>query len=91
VVLASANHFVLDAAGGLVLAGLGMLAAGRPAVTFSRRRLGMVQPTMAGGLWMAVDGLSGAAMQRAIHDGHGVTWVPRRARRLTTVKTRREP
>ncbi len=61
VVLASANHFVLDAAGGLVLAGLGMLAAGRPAVTFSRRRLGMVQPTMAGGLWMAVDGLSGAA------------------------------
>jgi hypothetical protein len=61
VVLASANHFLLDAAGGLVLAGLGMLAASRPAVTFSRRRHGMVQPTMAGGLWMAVDGLSGAA------------------------------
>jgi len=61
VVLASANHFLLDAVGGIAVVGLGMLAAGRPAVTFSRRRLGMVQPTMAGGLWMAVDGLSGAA------------------------------
>ena len=30
VVLASANHFVLDAVGGIVLAGLGMLATSRP-------------------------------------------------------------
>jgi len=30
VVLASANHFLLDAAGGLAVAGLGMLAASRP-------------------------------------------------------------
>jgi hypothetical protein len=36
VVLASANHFVLDAAGGLALAGLGMLAASWP----SRRLAG---------------------------------------------------
>jgi len=31
VVLASANHFLLDAAGGLAVTGLGMLAASRPA------------------------------------------------------------
>ncbi len=48
-VLASANHFPLDAVGGLALAGLGMLATSRPSQTF------------AGGLWMSVDALSAAA------------------------------
>jgi hypothetical protein len=62
VVLASANHFLLDAVGGIAVAGLGMLAAIRPAVTFSRRRCGMILPAMAGGPWMAVDGLSGVAI-----------------------------
>ena len=61
VVLASANHFLLDAAGGLAVAGLGLLAASRPAVTFSRGRRRTGQPTMTCGLWMAVDGLSAAA------------------------------
>jgi hypothetical protein len=89
VVLASANHFVLDAAGGLALAGLGMLAAGRPAVTFSRRRRGMAQPMMAGGLWMAVDGLSGAATIWLYTTPWRQLGSP--VRHLTTVKRRREP
>jgi hypothetical protein len=37
VVLASANHFLLDAAGGLALAGLGMLITGRPSQLLARR------------------------------------------------------
>jgi len=37
VVLASANHFLLDAVGGLAAAGLGMLAASRPSQLPSRR------------------------------------------------------
>ena len=61
VVLASANHFVLDAAGGFAVTGLGMLTASRPVLTFSRGRRGTEQPTMVGGLWMAVDGLAAAA------------------------------
>src|SRR6266700_7281997 len=38
VVLASANHFVLDAAGGLAVAGLGMLATSQPSKLLTRRR-----------------------------------------------------
>jgi len=90
VVLASANHFLLDAVGGIAVAGLGMLAAIRPTVTFSRRRRGMVQPTMAGGLWMAVDGLSGAATIWLYTTAWRQVGTQAR-RRLTTVKTRREP
>ena len=90
-VLASANHFLLDAAGGLALAGLGLLAASRPAVTFSRGRRGTGQPAMAGGLWMAVDGLSAAATIGL----YTMAWRPAgssaRARRAITVKRRREP
>ena len=40
VVLASANHFLLDAAGGLAVAGLGMLAASRPSQLLTRRPTG---------------------------------------------------
>src|SRR5262249_60383226 len=36
VVLASANHFLLDAVGGIAAAGLGMLAASRPSQLASR-------------------------------------------------------
>ena len=91
VVLASANHFLLDAGGGLAVAGLGLLAASRPAVTFSLRRRGTGQPTMAGGPWMAVDGLSAAATIGL----YTTAWRPvgssARERRLAPVKTRREP
>ena len=89
-VLASANHFLLDAAGGLALAGLGLLAASRPAVTMSRSLRGTLPPTMAGGLWMAVDGLSAAATIGL----YTTAWRPAgssaRARRATPVTTRRE-
>ncbi|HEY7432864.1 MAG TPA: phosphatase PAP2 family protein, partial [Streptosporangiaceae bacterium] len=65
VVLASANHFLLDAVGGIAVTGLGMLAAGRRLpITFPRvlpRRHRQVQPRLAGELWMAVSGLSAAA------------------------------
>jgi hypothetical protein len=65
VVLASANHFLLDAVGGIAVTGLGMLAAGsRLPITFPRvlpRRHRPVQPRLAGELWMAVSGLSAAA------------------------------
>jgi hypothetical protein len=37
VVLASANHFLLDAAGGLAVTGLGMLITGRPSQPLARR------------------------------------------------------
>jgi PAP2 superfamily len=91
VVLASANHFLLDAAGGLALAGLGMLAVGRPAVTLSRSLRVTPPPTMAGGLWMAVDGLSAAATIGL----YTTAWRPAgssaRACRAITVKRRREP
>lgn len=91
VVLASANHFLLDAGGGLAVAGLGLLAASRPAVTFSLWRRGTGQPTMADGPWMAVDGLSAAAAIGL----YTTAWRPvgssARERRLAPVKTRREP
>jgi hypothetical protein len=44
VVLASANHFVLDAAGGLAVAGLGMLAAGWPGRLAAGRRARPASP-----------------------------------------------
>ncbi len=44
VVLASANHFLLDAAGGLATAGLGMLAASRPSQLLARRRARLASP-----------------------------------------------
>ena len=90
VVLASANHFLLDAAGGLAVAGLGLLAASRPAVTFSRGRRGTGQPAMAGGLWMAVDGLSAAAAIGL----YTTAWRPvgsSARKRRAPVKARREP
>jgi hypothetical protein len=90
VVLASANHFLLDAVGGIAVAGLGMLATSRPSVTFSRRRCGTAQPAIAGGLWMAVDGLSGAATIWLYTPAGRQAGSPA-ARRLTTVKTRRKP
>ncbi len=90
VVLASANHFLLDAVGGIAVAGLGMLATSRPSVTFSRRRCGTAQPAIAGGLWMAVDGLSGAATIWLYTTAWRQVGTQAR-RRLTTVKTRREP
>ena len=40
VVLAPANHFLLDAAGGLAVAGLGMLATSRPRQLLTRRPTG---------------------------------------------------
>jgi len=46
VVLASANHFLLDTAGGLAVAGLGVLAASRITPLLARR--------LAGGLWAAI-------------------------------------
>ena len=91
VVLASANHFLLDAAGGLAVAVLGMLATSRPAVAFSCRRRGTVQPTMAGGLWMAVDGMSAAATIGLYATAWRRVGSSPRARRLTTVKIQREP
>jgi PAP2 superfamily len=91
VVLASANHFLLDAVGGIAVAGLGMLATSRPAVTFSRRRRGTAQPAMAGWPWMAVDGLSGAAAIGLYTTAWRPVGFPGAARHLTRVKTRREP
>ena len=46
VVLASANHFLLDTAGGLAVAGLGVLAASRITQLLARR--------LACGLWAAI-------------------------------------
>jgi hypothetical protein len=87
VVLASANHFLLDAGGGLAVASLGLLATSQP-VAIPRKSHGTPQPTMAGGLWMAVDGLSAAAILGL----YATAWCPvgssARARRLTAVKTR---
>ena len=40
VVLAPANHFLLDAAGGLAVAGLGILATSRPSQLLTRRPAG---------------------------------------------------
>ena len=91
VVLASANHFLLDAGGGLAVAGLGLLAASRPAVTFSLWRRGTGQPAMAGGPWMAVDGLSAAAAIGLYTTAWRPAGSPARERRLAPVKTRREP
>jgi hypothetical protein len=48
VVLASANHFLLDAAGGLALAGLGMLVTGRPSQLLARRRARPARPGQMG-------------------------------------------
>ena len=91
VVLASANHFLLDAAGGLAVAVLGMLATSWPAVAFSCRRRGTVQPAMAGGLWMAVDGMSAAASIGLYATAWCRVGSSPRARRPTTVKIQREP
>ena len=44
VVLASANHFLLDAAGGLAVTGLGMLAASRPGRLAASRRAHPASP-----------------------------------------------
>ncbi len=44
VVLASANHFLLDAAGGLAVAGLGMLATSQPSKLLTRRRARPAKP-----------------------------------------------
>jgi hypothetical protein len=44
VVLASANHFLLDAAGGLAVAGLGMLATSQPSKLLTRRRARPANP-----------------------------------------------
>jgi PAP2 superfamily len=44
VVLASANHFLLDAAGGLAVTGLGMLAASRPGSLAAGRRAHPASP-----------------------------------------------
>jgi hypothetical protein len=44
VVLASANHFLLDAAGGLAVAGLGVLATGRPSHLLAWRHARAARP-----------------------------------------------
>ena len=90
VVLASANHFLLDVAGGFAVAGLGMLATSRPSQLLARGRC-PVRPEMAGGLWMAADGLSAAA-SIGLYTTAGC-WVgsSARARRLIPATTRREP
>jgi hypothetical protein len=103
VVLASANHFLLDAAGGLTTAGLGMLATSRPGQRLASRlarparlayryaRAPALQPGMAGGPWMAVDGLSAAAAIALYTTAWHPVGSPARARRLTPVTARREP
>ena len=48
VVLASANHFLLDAAGGLAVTGLGMLATSQPSQLLARRRAHPVRPGQRG-------------------------------------------
>ena len=48
VVLASANHFLLDAAGGLAVTGLGMLAASRPGRLAAGRRARPASPGRTG-------------------------------------------
>ena len=90
VVLASANHFLLDVAGGLAVAGLGMLATSRPSQLLARGRC-PVRPEMAGGLWMAADGLSAAA-SIGLYTMAGC-WVGSSApaRRLIPATIRREP
>ena len=91
VVLVSANHFLLDVTGGLAVAGLGMLAASLPSQLLAHWR-GPVRPEMAGGLWMAADGLSAAA-SIGLYTTAGC-WVgsSARARRLIpATTTRREP
>ncbi len=100
VVLASANHFVLDAAGGLAVTGLGMLATSEPGQRLASRlarlayryaRVPALRPGMAGGPWMAVDGLSAAATIGLYTTAGYPVGSPARARRLTPVTTRREP
>jgi hypothetical protein len=102
VVLASANHFVLDAGGGLAVTGLGMLATSqpgqrqasrlaRPARLAYRYARAPALPGMAGGPWMAVDGLSAAATVGLYTTAGYPVGSPARARRLTSVTTRREP
>jgi PAP2 superfamily len=44
VVLASANHFLLDAAGGLAITGLGILATGRPSQLLARLLARLASP-----------------------------------------------
>ena len=103
VVLASANHFLLDAAGGLAVTGLGMLATSEPGQRLASRvarparlayryaRAPALQPGTAGGPWMAVDGLSAAATIGLYTTAGYPVGSPARARRLAPVTTRREP
>jgi PAP2 superfamily protein len=92
VVLASANHFLLDAAGGLAVAGLGMLAASahahlpawhapagrsQPAVSCSPELRGRTQPCTTAGLWMAADGMWAAATM-GLYTVTDARWVPQR-------------
>ena len=103
VVLASANHFLLDAAGGLAVTGLGMLATSEPGQRLASRlarparlayryaRAPALQPGTAGGPWMAVEGLSAAATIGFYTTAGYPVGSPAPARRLTPVTTRREP
>ena len=68
VVLASANHFLLDAAGGLAVTGLGMLAASRPGRLAAGRRAHPASP-----------GRTGCASRwRALAAGHRMQAAARR-------------
>jgi PAP2 superfamily len=89
VVLASANHFLLDVAGGLAVAGLGMLATSRPSHLLARGRC-PVRLEMAGALWMAVDGLSAAA-SIGLYTMAGCCGGSSSPARLIPATTRREP
>ena len=90
VVLASANHFLLDVAGGLAVAGLGMLATSRPSQLLARGRC-PVRPEMTCGLWMAADGVLAAASIGLYATAGCRVGCSARARRLIPVTTRREP
>ena len=70
VVLASANHFLLDAAGGLVVTGLGMLAARRPSRHSAGRRARSARP----GHWHPLS--TWAPAQASSPDGLPVTTQP---------------
>jgi hypothetical protein len=80
VVLASANHFLLDAAGGLAVTGLGMLAAsrpGRPASPGRRHALRTWAPPRASSPGRPASDRPaprrpGCARRRALAAGHGI-------------------
>ena len=103
VVLASANHFVLDAVGGLAVTGLGMLATSEPGQRLASRlarparrhagtpahlRYSPERPVGRGWPLMGCQPPPPSGFTRR----PGTRWVPRaRARRVTPVTTRREP